>query len=822
MKKPRTADLKPLLDAGYELIPLNRPFHKRRDRRGVMREAGKAPLDARWTSKRYDSAKTVKKYGGVHNIGVKLGPTDLVLDVDVRHDGAKGLKKFRAAFPEWDYDAQPKVVTGAGGIHVYTKIPEGFRPVETLPEFPGIEFKIMGRQVVAPGSIHPQTKKFYHWKDGSPDVSEAQPLPKGIRKKIKRPPPPKNAPDAGGVEPDALAEMLSYLDPAEYGSNEAWLPIMMACHHATAGEGRQEFIDWSTSDPAYADNDIEIGARWDSCDPGKADGVTQRTLFKALREAGCPGRLIPGSGEAAADEFSDLAALEELDGDAPEEDDGELDTSENDIDEDDKDNAAADLDAEFEAADEERESSARDLLQELNATHSMVMTGNRTRIFRKKFEPLRERTEWDIIPPQDFKVFYDNQKIEENGKPKGIGSAWVTWAARNTKKGVVFQPNGAPDGYLNLWTGWGVEQKKTGSWDRLREMIFEVLCKGDDDRYQYVMNWCARMVQFPDQPGGTAITITGGKGVGKSTLGRTLVKLSGDHGLHISSSEHLTGRFNNHLRNVLCLFSDEAVRSGDHAANARLKALITEPTLTYEAKGVDPSDGPNYCHLFIASNEKFVVEASQDERRYFVMEASDKWQGKITLWDKLNKQLREGGYERLLYDLMHWEIPQDWHSYASMPMTEELFRQKLAGLSSVHKWFYHMAEGGVLTMKRADDPENSNWDSSVEVFKADVRESWAQFCKENRINHGASQGQSLDMFLFQSLAEILPGADKTIWLDVGDDRRNEIEFLRGDTKTGRAQAIEIPSLRDCYKGLKKFLGADLPFVAEQEAESDDL
>lgn len=34
---------------------------------------------------------------------------------------------------------------------------------------------------------------------------------------------------------------------------------MMACHHATAGEGRQEFIEWSTGGVGYEDHGEVIG-----------------------------------------------------------------------------------------------------------------------------------------------------------------------------------------------------------------------------------------------------------------------------------------------------------------------------------------------------------------------------------------------------------------------------------------------------------------------------------------------------------------------------------------------------------------------------------
>nr|WP_302051627.1 PriCT-2 domain-containing protein [Sphingopyxis sp. BSNA05] len=80
--------------------------------------------------------------------------------------------------------------------------------------------------------------------------------------------------------------MLTGLDASNYRDQSKWLEMMMACHHASAGEAREEFIAWSTSDPEYADDEYVIGRRWDSLhgdDGGKR--VTVRTLFKALYDA---------------------------------------------------------------------------------------------------------------------------------------------------------------------------------------------------------------------------------------------------------------------------------------------------------------------------------------------------------------------------------------------------------------------------------------------------------------------------------------------------------------------------------------------------------
>jgi hypothetical protein len=88
---------------------------------------------------------------------------------------------------------------------------------------------------------------------------------------------------AGKVSLQHLALILAVLDPADYRDHDAWLELMMASHHGTAGLGSDEFIEWSTSDPPYADHSAEIRYRWDSLSvsPEGRRPITERTLYDA-------------------------------------------------------------------------------------------------------------------------------------------------------------------------------------------------------------------------------------------------------------------------------------------------------------------------------------------------------------------------------------------------------------------------------------------------------------------------------------------------------------------------------------------------------------
>lgn len=279
-------------DTPYELIPLHSPATL--DAKG--REIGKAPLKGWRTCPSLEVDDAMQRLTEGSNVGVRLRETDLVIDIDPRNfaPGDDPVKRLSDAL-DIHLDDWPHVVTGAGGHHFYMTVPTGFRAVDTLDDYRGIEFKGHGRQVVSPGSSHPLTRMPYAWDDdplGTPLTADVRSAPERLMKLIERPQ-QTAVTDAGEVSPDQLSEMLDGLAVEDFRDQDKWLNLMMACHHATAGDGRDEFISWSTYDPIYADRAYEIGQRWDSLH-ADAEGrrITVKTLYKLLSDVG-KSNLIP-------------------------------------------------------------------------------------------------------------------------------------------------------------------------------------------------------------------------------------------------------------------------------------------------------------------------------------------------------------------------------------------------------------------------------------------------------------------------------------------------------------------------------------------------
>lgn len=196
----------------------------------------------------------------------------------------------------------------------------------------------------------------------------------------------------------------------------------------------------------------------------------------------------------------------------------------------------------------------------------------------------------------------------------------------------------------------------------------------------------AYAIQYPDRPGHVAIILRGERGTGKGTFVNAFMELFGRHGMQISSSEHLVGHFNKHLRDCVLLFADEAFYAGDKQGESTLKALVTEKYLTIVPKGVDAFIAPNYLHIMMASNSDWVIPAGPHERRFFVLDVSAQHMQQRTYFEAIHNQMyREGGLEAMMYDLLHRDISNFY--VAEIPETNALDEQVIRSMTREQAWW---------------------------------------------------------------------------------------------------------------------------------------
>lgn len=353
-------------------------------------------------------------------------------------------------------------------------------------------------------------------------------------------------------------------------------------------------------------------------------------------------------------------------------------------------------------------------LEELNEQYAACLLSGKFRVLHEYHNESMGFNSVEFVDKHSFADYCANRKClvyDSRGKLRKakLIKTWMEWEGRRSYDSVVFAPDNkmSPTSY-NLFQGFAVKPRP-GDWSFLQKHVREGLCGGNEQHYRYLMTWLARIIQ---EPGGTrpgvSVVLRGGKGLGKGTLANCFGKLFGESYVPVSSSKGLTGDFNMHLAKALLVFADEAVWGGDKQAEGRLKALITEPTLDFEPKGIDKMTMKNHVNLIIASNEEWAVPASEDERRFFVLDIEKKPYMTHDFFKKLYAQMENGGYEAMMHDLLQWDCSAV--NLRDVPQTEGLIRQKLETMGPVMEFWHNVLDREFLLSSITGGPRTSKYE----------------------------------------------------------------------------------------------------------------
>ena len=428
-------------------------------------------------------------------------------------------------------------------------------------------------------------------------------------------------------------------------------------------------------------------------------------------------------------------------------------------------------------------------LLELNERHAVVENvGGRCRVLEEQYDLVFKRSALTFQSFDDFRNRYMHRTVACGTDKKGnpvvvpLGKWWLGQPARRQYRSITFSPGQEIDGegIYNLWRGFSVEARPGDKHRRFIEHLREDLCGDRQDLLDYLLNWMALAVQKPAASGQVAIVLRGRKGTGKSFFAKTFGRLFGRHYWAVSNAKHIVGNFNMHLRDCVVLFGDEAFWAGDKEHESVLKALITEDTIVIEGKGIDVESAPNYVHLIMASNEQWVVPASYDERRFFVLDVGIAHMQDTKYFGSIDDDLKAGGLANLLYDLQKRDLSN--FDVRAVPRTDALLDQKVHSLTSNEEWWFRKLSDGVLM------PAQAGWEAPV--LKDALIEDYLIYAQ--RLGRGKrASGTGLSKFL----ERCVPGLSAF-------NSTHRSRDINGDVVIGLALFWQFPSLTECRKAFE--------------------
>lgn len=450
------------------------------------------------------------------------------------------------------------------------------------------------------------------------------------------------------------------------------------------------------------------------------------------------------------------------------------------------------------------------MLRAINDQYALVGNANgRCRILTETDSMLEgtRRRVISLLSIEDFCHWFRNKRVSfpgPNGQPSSIeaGKWWLMHPNRREYKTVCFEPGRDTPGVYNLWKGFSYDPAP-GSCDLYLNHIREVLCRGREELYRYLIGWMATCVQRPAQPGHVAVVLRGKQGTGKGVFASVFGSLFGPHYVAVRDPNHLFGQFNAHLRDCLVLFADEAFWAGNKKHEGQLKALVTEPTVLVEAKGVDATVANSYIHLILASNEEWVVPAAIDDRRFFVLDVGGQRARDSAYFSAILRQMREeGGFSALLHFLLNYDLSE--YDVRKIPQTAALRDQKVHSFTTEVEWWFNKLRDGRLTSDR-------EWGT---IFATELQYDFISHCKAWNI-HNRSTITRLGRFLNQ----VCPGQGVERTQIRGT---HPVRGIDGQvTDVARPHAYRFPDLETCRAWFDKHFGGPFDWPEVEPIEEQD-
>ena len=346
----------------------------------------------------------------------------------------------------------------------------------------------------------------------------------------------------------------------------------------------------------------------------------------------------------------------------------------------------------------------------LNENYALVIVGDKSAILKTTDDGIKFLT----LPA--FAQWHANQYVyDSENKKVPLATHWMHHPQRRQYEGIVFAPGRDVPNHYNLWRGFAVVPRQ-GDCSKFLAHLSNNVCSGDEELYQWVVGWFAKIFQHPEQKMGTSLVLRGKMGVGKTKVGEVFGSLLVMHYVPVSDPRYVTGRFNSHLLSCLLLHCDEAFWAGDHAAEGKIKDLITGQDHLIEFKGKEPIKVRNYVRLLVTGNPDWLVPAGLEERRFAVLDVGEGHIQDTAYFAGIDEQMDNGGREALLDYLLKFDLKSV--DLRTIPKTAALLDQKISTLNPMQGWWLDTLMRGQLPGLLPDNSPKGYWTCpSASIFQ---------------------------------------------------------------------------------------------------------
>jgi hypothetical protein len=314
--------------------------------------------------------------------------------------------------------------------------------------------------------------------------------------------------------------------------------------------------------------------------------------------------------------------------------------------------------------------------------------------------------------------------------------------------GLKFDPTMKEDkNYFNIYKGFQYKVTDDNDYSKIEDYLFhikDVWANGNDETYNYILNWFAHIYQKPEKKTLVAIVIPSKtQGNGKNLALKSHSEIMKDLYYSTAQIDEIVGNFNPSAEGRLLINLNECTWAGRKSQSGILKALVTEDKMTINNKNVKPYMIENYSNVIVTSNDENPIEIEQKDRRYFVLDIKE---------EKLSDERTKAILNTDNQVLFNYFMKRDISNFDSTKFTRTGKEREMKEFSfdtDFIYWKYCLENNYIENYEVGYSFDEISKNMENKILKKDIINSY------NKMNYGYKQKMSDNLF-WKNTRKIFP------------------------------------------------------------------
>lgn len=276
--------------------------------------------------------------------------------------------------------------------------------------------------------------------------------------------------------------------------------------------------------------------------------------------------------------------------------------------------------------------------------------------------------------------------------PNFIGD-WFKYPQQRNYDDIGIFPDATlcPSNHFNAWKPFAMEFVTEYVDNPVSVKFFKkhilILCDNDPVVADYFEKWLAQMIQFPAVKSICPVLISK-EGAGKGSLIQLIEKMIGSSKMFETSTpaRDVWGDFNGTMATSFFVVLNELSKKDTIESEGKIKALVTDPTMTINNKGISQYKINSFHRFLITTNNLDPVKSTTDDRRKMIVRSSDELIGNKAYFNKFYELVGDINAVKSFYEYLKGIEGMGDFGKIPMPVTEFQENVKESYVTCEEQW----------------------------------------------------------------------------------------------------------------------------------------